>query len=59
MVAEIQRELDKTDAGLHEYERKDIKLREDIRHLKAKLKKLDEKLAKEGALAEARHCPNH
>jgi hypothetical protein len=64
--AGIQSQLDKSDASFKEIERKDIKVREDIKHLKGKLKKLCDKLAKDTVKAEvggsalplkARLCP--
>ncbi len=49
----MQRELDAANERFKEYERKDVKLREDIKHLAAKHKKLTDKLAKDTAKAEA------
>ena len=53
--AATQAELDKANERFKEYERKDIKLREDLKHLKAKLKKLGDKLTKDTAKAEVCH----
>lgn len=50
----IQKELDAANERFKEYERKDVKLREDIKHLQAKHKKLRDKLAKDSAKAQAR-----
>ncbi|CAK0785709.1 hypothetical protein CVIRNUC_008920 [Coccomyxa viridis] len=49
----IQKELDAANERFKEYERKDVKLREDIKHLSAKQKKLLDKLAKDTTKAEA------
>ena len=49
----MQRELDAANERFKEYERKDVKLREDIKHLASKHKKLTDKLAKDTAKAEA------
>ena len=49
----MQKELDAANERFKEYERKDVKLREDIKHLTAKHKKLTDKLAKDTAKAEA------
>ena len=53
----MQRELDAANERFKEYERKDVKLREDIKHLSAKQKKLTDKLAKDTAKAEVRPIP--
>ena len=45
--AEIQAQLEKAEETFKEFERKDIKLREDMKHLKTKLKKLSDKIAKD------------
>ncbi len=50
--AAIQGQLDEAEKAFKEVERKDIKGREDIKHIKAKLKKLTEKLGKDTAKAE-------
>ena len=50
----IQRELDAANERFKEYERKDVKLREDIKHLSAKHKKLADKLAKDVARTEVK-----
>ena len=39
--------MDKAEEAFKEFERKDIKLREDMKHLKTKLKKLTDKIAKD------------
>ena len=51
----IQKELDVANERFKEYERKDVKLREDIKHLTAKQKKLADKIAKDSAKAEVCH----
>ena len=43
----IQAELESVNKDFSEFERKDIKLREDLKHLKQKQKKVEEKLRKE------------
>ena len=48
----IQKELDAANERFKEYERKDVKLREDIKHLSAKQKKLSGKVSKDVARAE-------
>ncbi len=48
----IQKELDAANERFKEYERKDVKLREDIKHLQAKQKKLADKHAKDAAKAQ-------
>lgn len=50
----IQKELDAANERFKEYERKDVKLREDIKHLSAKQKKLLDKLAKDTTKAEVK-----
>ena len=45
----VAKELERANEEFKEFERKDIKYREDLKHLKAKLKKLQEKLAKDSA----------
>ncbi len=45
----VAKELDRANEEFKEFERKDIKYREDLKHLKAKLKKLQDKLAKDSA----------
>jgi structural maintenance of chromosome 4 len=51
--AAIQKDLESVQEEFKEFERKDIKHREDLKHLKAKIKKLDEKSAKDaGRLAD-------
>lgn len=54
----VQKELDAANERFKEYERKDVKLREDVKHLTAKAKKLRDKLAKDAAKAQAR-IPRH
>lgn len=49
---DIQAELEKTRETFKGFERKDIKLKEDMKHLKAKLKKLGDKLTKDTTKAE-------
>ena len=58
MHAGIQSELEKTNESFKSFERKDIKLKEDTKHLKAKLKKLGDKIAKDSAKAEV-GIPEH
>lgn len=48
----IQKELDAANERFKEYERKDVKLHEDIKHLTAKQEKLAVKIAKDSAKAE-------
>ncbi len=48
----IQKELDAANERFKEYERKDVKLREDIKHLQAKQKKLADKRGKDAAKAQ-------
>jgi structural maintenance of chromosome 4 len=48
----IQKELDTANERFKEYERKDVKLREDIKHLTARQKKLADKIAKDSAKAQ-------
>lgn len=45
----VAKELERANEEFKEFERKDIKYREDLKHLKAKLKKLQEKLSKDSA----------
>ena len=47
--AKIQKQLDAAEEELKEFERRDIKHKEDRKHCKAKLKKAEEKLAKDAA----------
>jgi Skp family chaperone for outer membrane proteins len=42
----IEKELDSAKQQFAEFERKDVKMREDLKHLKEKLKKLDQKAKK-------------
>ncbi len=48
----IQTELERAHEEFKSFERKDIKLREDIKHLKTKGKKLKDKLQKDAAKAQ-------
>lgn len=48
----VQRELDAANERFKEYERKDVKLREDAKHLGGKAKKLHEKQARDAARAQ-------
>ena len=45
----VAKELERANEEFKEFERKDIKYREDLKHVKAKLKKLQEKLTKDSA----------
>lgn len=54
MHAGIQAKLEESQEAMKGFERKDIKLREDVKHLKGKLKKLSEKLTKDAAKADVR-----
>jgi len=49
---EIQQNLDNSTKEFAEFEKKDVKFREDLKHMKQQVKKLDEKLAKEIAQKE-------
>jgi hypothetical protein len=51
-----QRQLEVSSATFREFERRDIKYREDLKHLKAKIKKLGDKLAKDEAKAQVRRA---
>lgn len=59
MQLSIQQQLDRTAESFKVFERKDVKLREDVKHLKAKLDKLTDKLATDSASAEARCAALH
>lgn len=48
----VAKELERANEEFKEFERKDIKYREDLKHVKAKLKKLQEKLTKDSAKME-------
>lgn len=50
----FQKELEAAHEEFKAYERKDIKLREDIKHLKVKAKKLKDKLQKDESKAQVR-----
>lgn len=52
----VAKELERANEEFKEFERKDIKYREDLKHLKAKLKKLQEKLTKDTAKMQVRRC---
>lgn len=43
----VAKELERANEEFKEFERKDIEYREDLKHVKAKLKKLQEKLTKD------------
>lgn len=45
----VAKELERANEEFKEFERKDIKYREDLKHIKAKLKKLQDKLTKDSA----------
>ena len=47
--ARVARELEAASEEFRAFERQDIKFREDLKHLKAKVKKLQEKLARDEA----------
>ena len=49
---EVQQNLEKTTKEFAEFEKKDVKFREDLKHMKQQVKKLDEKLTKESAQKE-------
>ena len=51
----VAKELERANEEFKEFERKDIKYREDVKHLKAKLKKLQDKLAKDTAKMQVCH----
>ena len=51
-----QAELDAAAAEIAEFERRDVKFKEDRRHCKAKLKKAEEKLAKDATRLQACSC---
>ena len=53
----VAKELERANEEFKEFERKDIKYREDLKHLKAKLKKLQDKLAKDSARMQV--CSSH
>ena len=53
MRAADQAELDAAAAEITEFERRDVKFKEDRRHCKAKLRKAEEKLAKDAARLQA------
>lgn len=48
----VSKELERANEEFKEFERKDIKYREDLKHVKAKLKKLQDKLTKDSAKME-------
>jgi hypothetical protein len=47
--AAVQHELDAANERFKEFERRDVQLREDLKHLKAKRRKLAERLQRDGA----------
>lgn len=47
--AAVQRELDAATERFKEFERRDVRLREDLKHLKAKHRKLMERLQRDAA----------
>ncbi|KAL0027544.1 hypothetical protein WJX77_009918 [Trebouxia sp. C0004] len=49
----VAKELERANEEFKEFERKDIKYREDLKHLKAKLKRLQDRLAKDSARMQA------
>ena len=53
----VAKELERANEEFKEFERKDIKYREDLKHLKAKLKKLQDKLGKDSARMQV--CSSH
>ena len=53
----MAKELERANEEFKEFERKDIKYREDLKHLKAKLKKLQDRLAKDSARMQV--CSSH
>ena len=55
--AAVQRELDAANERFKEFERRDVKLREDLKHLKAKRKKLMERLQRDAAKHTVRTRP--
>ena len=52
----VAKELERANEEFKEFERKDIKYREDLKHVKAKLKKLQEKLGKDSAKMQVLPC---
>ena len=48
----VAKELERANEEFKEFERKDIKYREDLKHVKAKLKKLQDKLTKDSSKME-------
>lgn len=53
----VAKELERANEEFKEFERKDIKYREDLKHLKAKLKRLQDRLAKDSARMQV--CSSH
>lgn len=53
----VAKELERANQEFKEFERKDIKYREDLKHLKAKLKRLQDRLAKDSARMQV--CSSH
>ena len=48
----VAKELERANEEFKEFERKDIKYREDLKHVKAKLRKLQDKLTKDSSKME-------
>ena len=55
----VAKELERANEEFKEFERKDIKYREDVKHLKAKLKKLQDKLTKDTTKMQVCHHNNN
>ena len=55
--AAVQRELDAATERFKEFERRDVRLREDLKHLKAKRRKLAERLQRDAAKHTVRTGP--
>ena len=55
----MQRELDAANERFKEFERRDVKLREDLKHLKARRKKLAERALREGAKQTVRESTSY
>jgi structural maintenance of chromosome 4 len=51
----VAAQLEAAQERFKEYERKDVKLREDVRHLSARAQKLAAKLARDAAKAQVGH----
>ena len=50
-------QLEAASERFKEYERRDVRLREDVRHLGAKARKLADRMARDAAKAQARTRP--